>query len=158
MLLNFLETLDPDAKAEFWRAYAASLLYQHPGVQDALRDVQALSEELLALFRQVQTDPTVISRRSLDTLQNHLRSAIVLAAQLKCQNQYYEIRDNVKLGDKYETAKMNHVKNLGLQEMDDILVNCIVSKSVVKRAYDGADDVITEICKARVLVSVPVAQ
>jgi hypothetical protein len=148
--------VEPHAKAEHWRVYTASLLYQHPGVQAALRNVQTLSEELLALFQQVQTDPYVMSQRSLDTLQNHLRSAIVLAAQLKCQNQYYEIREDVKLDDLYETANMVYIKNQGLQEMQDILVTCIISKSVVKRVYDGADDVITEICKARVLVSVPV--
>ena len=148
--------MHPHAKAEFWRAYAASLLYQHHGVQAALRDVQVLSEDLLALLRQVQTDPIVMSKRSLEALQNHLRSAVVLASQLKCQSQYYEIRNDVKLGDLYESAKMIYVKDLGLQEMEDILVSCIVSKSVVKRAYDGADGVIAEICKARVLVSVPV--
>jgi len=97
-----------------------------------------------------------MSKRSLEALQNHLRSAVVLASQLKCQSQYYEIRNDVKLGDLYESAKMIYVKDLGLQEMEDILVSCIVSKSVVKRAYDGADGVIAEICKARVLVSVPV--
>jgi hypothetical protein len=79
-----------------------------------------------------------------------------LAAQLKCQSQYYEIRDDVKLGDLHETTKMMYVKDLGLQDMEDILVTCIVSKSVVKRAYDRADSVITQICKTRVLVSVQV--
>jgi hypothetical protein len=157
LYLNFLDPEDPHPKSEFWRAYTASLLYQHPGVQAALENVNALSEELLALFRQVQTDPTDMSKPSLENLKKHLRFAIVLAAQFKCQSQFYDIYDDVKLGDPYKTAKMVYVKNLGLQETADILVTCIISKTVVKRAYDGAAKAITDICKARVLVCEPAA-
>jgi len=151
--LNVLDTSEPHEKAEFWRAYAASLIFQNPEVKADLQNVQTLSEELFILFRHVQTDPTAISPRSVATFQHHLRSAIFLAAQLKCQCQFYEIRNNVKVGAAYKTASMVYVKDLGLQETENIVVTCIISKSVVKRAYNGAKDVITEICKARVLVS-----
>ncbi|KAF8534218.1 hypothetical protein BDD12DRAFT_896654 [Trichophaea hybrida] len=60
-IMRTADTSDPSTKAEFWRAYSASLLFQASEVQKAFQDVEALSEELLGLFRQYLIDPLCIS-------------------------------------------------------------------------------------------------
>jgi hypothetical protein len=85
-------------------------------------------------------------------LQDILQSVLHLAARLRCQHGVYEVDESVQLGDRYDDDTMVDIKDPDVE--DHAIVNCIISRGLVKRSYKGATDVEELICKARVLVIV----
>ncbi|KAF8544619.1 hypothetical protein BDD12DRAFT_814954 [Trichophaea hybrida] len=139
-------------KAEFWRAYTASLLFQNRQYEANLKDVSPQSADLYEIFGKVLRDSPSISRNYTILLQEILRSVMLLAARLRCQRGVYEVDESAQVGDRYNDETMIEIKNPDIE--DHATVSCIISRGLVKRSYKGATEVLELICKARVLVMV----
>lgn len=108
-------------------------------------------EALSSLYGSVQRDKIGLSESKAGALQQRLRKAMVLAAELKCQRGAYELDDNIMIGDPYDETRMDDV---GFTEdtCETPVVSCILSKGWVRRPFAGAERVDSRVYKARVLV------
>ncbi|KAF8533411.1 hypothetical protein BDD12DRAFT_491919 [Trichophaea hybrida] len=151
------DTSGTSERAEFWRAYTASLLYQNLEVKELLKDVDTITSDLRVLFSKVQADLSSTVESHMNNLREYLHSAMDLAAQLRCQRGVYEVDDSVQLGDPYDDGRMIDLDNPDLKDSEDAdhaFVSGIMSKGVVRKKFAGAKEVQEQICKARVLVFV----
>ena len=86
-------------------------------------------------------------------VEDTMKSAMGLAADVKCQRGVYEIDDSVHLGDSYDDTKMVNVRFSDDDEEDsEAFVKAILSNGWVRRPYSGSKDIEARICKARVVV------
>lgn len=151
-------------KAEFWKAYTTSLMYQnseymHHTLGDSFIDwhVWRLQNHLWLVSTQNAFE-IVPQADTFEKLKGFIRSVMVLAHDLQCQRGVYEFDHTVQLGDRYDESKMHDVK---LTDMEDFekdgkvaIVSCILSKGWVRKVYSGSVDIDACICKARVTVTV----
>lgn len=147
------DTSGSSERAEFWRAYTASLLYQNHEVKERLKDVDIISSDLRVLFSKVQEGLPLTVASHMNSCREYLHSAMDLAAQLRCQRGVYEVDESIKLGDRYDDERMVSLDNpdLDLEDADRAFVSGIMSKGVVRKAFAGAKE---QICKARVIIFV----
>jgi len=139
-------------RADFWRAYTTSLLFQNEQVKSVLGTVDVPASELGKLFSKVQVPRRSVAEIPLRDLLHSIRR---LAAQLRCQRGVYEVDDSICLGDRYDDERMVDLENPDLKDTDDVKharVRAIVSKGVVWKSFTGPSAVVERICKARVLV------
>ncbi|KAF8538628.1 hypothetical protein BDD12DRAFT_884744 [Trichophaea hybrida] len=145
-------------RAEYWRAYTASLLFQNTKVQKILQDVQKESDDLLHILSNVQTTPSDLLPEYISDFQRILRNLRTLGAQLRCQRAVYEIDHSVTPGQPYDETRMDGVQVAELENVDHrkerAYVTCVLSNGIVKKKLEGLEKVETRICKARVLVTV----
>jgi hypothetical protein len=145
-------------KAEYWRAYTASLLFQNPRIQELLQDVKQDSGDLLNVILDVQTAPCELPPEYISEHQRIIRDLRTLGAQLRCQRAAYEIDHSVAIGQEYDDTRMHGIQVAALEEMDPkkekAYVTCILSRGIVKKKYKSSKEVEARICKARVLVAV----
>lgn len=153
--LLFLTSL-PDSsntheRADFWRAYTISLLFQNKQVQSRLNSVDIPSSELVKLLRKVLVHQRAIPESPLREL---ILTVMRLAAQLRCQRGVYEVDDTIRPGDRYNDERMVDFENPDLveTEADRTSVYAIVSNGVLWRSFTGEGAVQERIVKARVLV------
>ncbi|KAF8245039.1 hypothetical protein K440DRAFT_423899 [Wilcoxina mikolae CBS 423.85] len=154
------DTSGTTERAEFWRVYTASLLYQNPQVQARLKDVNTLSSNLCKLFSTVQADPSSITALQTNSFHDCLHSVLDLAAQLRCQRGVYEVDESVQLKDRYDDERMVDIDNPDRKDSEDVdraFVSGIVSKGVVRSSV-SSNEAQEMICKARVLVSINIPE
>ncbi|KAF8247965.1 hypothetical protein K440DRAFT_643408 [Wilcoxina mikolae CBS 423.85] len=138
---------------EYWRAYTKSLLFQHPRVGEFIQDVSLLSSQLLSQLLAVQDGQITVVQERFEELKEVLVDAKILAAELGCQRGFYQLDDEISVGDKYDDSRMMDAM-CGMdvdEDVEGVVVSCILSKGWVKRAYMRANNGET-ICKAMVLV------
>ena len=102
-------------------------------------------------YELVQREKKGLSESQSEALQERLRKAVLLAAELRCQRGAYEIEDNIKLGDPYDETRMDDV-GFTVEACEKPVVLCILSKGWVRRPFAGSDRVDSRVYKARVLV------
>jgi hypothetical protein len=139
-------------KAEYWRTYTKSLLFQNPRARDCIQDVLPLSTHLLDHLLAVQVGKNNPVKEYMEAVQKSLLNARILAADLGCQRGVYEIDDDINVGDRYDDSRMTDAM-FTAEVGDRVVVYCILSKGWVKRAYTGAKKIDVRICKAKVLVT-----
>lgn len=138
-------------KAEYWRAYTKSLLFQNPRARDCIKDVLPLSTHILDHLLAVQVGENKPVNEYMEAVRKSLVNARILAADLGCQRGVYQIDDDIRIGERYDDSRMTDA--LFTAEVGDrVVVYCILSKGWVKRAYMGAKKIDVRICKARVIV------
>jgi hypothetical protein len=91
----------------------------------------------------------------LPAIQQALRSALILAVDMKCQRGVYQIDNRVQLGDLYDESTMSDVKFSEEEDGEDkqTRVIAILSRGWVKIPCDGSDEILAQICKTRVVVA-----
>ncbi|KAF8245503.1 hypothetical protein K440DRAFT_634216 [Wilcoxina mikolae CBS 423.85] len=138
-------------RADFWRAYTTSLLFQNQQVQSRLNAVDIPASELGKLLGKVQ-----VPRRSVaeSPLRELIRSVMHLTAQLRCQRGVYEVDDSIRPGQRYEDERMVDPKNPDLEtdEASRASVRAVLSNGLVWKSFTGAGAVEERIFKARVVV------
>ncbi|KAF8533643.1 hypothetical protein BDD12DRAFT_898322 [Trichophaea hybrida] len=150
--IRFVDNSATYERADFWRAYTTSLLFQNTQVQSRLNAVKMPAIELSRLLSKVQMTPRIVPETPLRDL---LLSVMHLAAQLRCQRGIYEVDNSICLGDYYDDDRMIDLENPDLKETNDSRyahVRAVVSNGVVWKSFTGPGAVVERICKARVLV------
>jgi hypothetical protein len=151
MNLTIADNNKTPEKAEYWRAYTKSLLFQNPSARECIQDVLPLSTHLLDHLLWVQVGENKPVNEYMEAVQKSLVNARILAAELGCQRGVYEIDDDISIGDKYDDSRMTDAM-FTAEVGERVIVYCILSKGWVKRAYMGAKKIDVRICKARVIV------
>jgi len=145
-------------KAEYWRAYTVSLLFQNPQIQKLLQNVKQESDDLLNILLDVQVAPYHLPPEYISELQRILRNLRMLRAQLRCQRAVYEVDHSVTVGEEYDESRMQGVQVAELENIDPkeetALVSCILSNGIVKKKYEASPEIEAWICRARVLIAV----
>jgi hypothetical protein len=140
-------------KAEYWRAYTKSLLFQNPRATECIQDAYPLLTHLIDHLVAVQVGENTPVQEYMEAVQKSLVNARILAAELGCQRGVYQFDDDIKVGDKYDDSRMTDATST-VEAEERVVVFCILSRGWVKRAYMGAKKVDVQICKTRVLVGV----
>jgi hypothetical protein len=144
-------------KTDYWRAYTASLLFQHPDTQKKIgSSAEFVSQDLLDnVLVKLQSGEVKLHPESFGHLVKIFESAIILAAELKCQRACYEIESGIVPGVRYDKSRMRDVGGEADDEDDESswIVTCVLSKGWIKRPFHGSSDGPVRICKARVLVT-----
>jgi hypothetical protein len=141
--LTSLDTSGSSERAEFWRAYTASLLYQNHEVKERLKDVDIISSDLCVLFSKVQEGLPLTVASHMNSFREYLHCSMDLAAQLRCQRGVYEVDEIIKLADRYDDGRMVDLDNPDLKDSEDAdraFVSGIMSKGVVRKAFAGATE------------------
>ena len=139
-------------KAEYWRSYTASLLFQTPEAEELLNTAVSMHKSmLLGYLADFQAIPTEVTARQDRVLEGLISTVIRVAQELRCQRKTYEVGQRLSLGDTYNGSSM-----IDLMFGDEpAVVSCVVSNGIIRRPFSGSKKVEAQICKARVYVSVP---
>lgn len=130
------------------------MLFQNTETKDSVENVGLYLEGLLICIASYQINPVDLQGRPTRQLEGLLRTAKMLASQLRCQRGAYKIDQCVALGDPFVETLMNDPKVTDIEVGESAVVSCIISNRIVKLLYVGSDKVEAQISKARVLVSV----
>jgi hypothetical protein len=139
-------------RAEFWRAYTASLMLQNATVQQYLSAADDQLTYLTALLCALQINPIELDQLLYDTLGKLLLKARTLSAEMKCQRGLYEVDNNIQAGDPYDEATM---EDIGFADLDEtretVVVKAIITKGIIKKPSPISKEVV-QLAKARVLI------
>lgn len=139
-------------KAEYWRAYTKSLLFQNPQTKEGLTQVAQMATELIECLHSVQNEG-VFRPGYIGLVEDSIKSSMTLAAEIKCQRGAYELDSSVHLGDPFDETKMvNVIFSDDYEVGTEAIVSGIVSNGWVRKSYAGSTDIEARICKARVVV------
>jgi len=139
-------------RAEYWRAYTASLLFQNFEIK---RMFEARAKDLSNKFMASILVNAAPMERYTMALFEIVHSAIVVGAQMRCQRGIYEIDNAVQLGVPYDSSKMINQDFTDENEEygDNSRVWCILSNGWVKRDHRSSESRM-QVCKARVFIEV----
>ena len=150
---NFrLDTTSTGERAEYWRAYTVSLLFQN---FDSKRISEERAKDLSNIFMaRVSVNATSMERYAM-TLFEIIHSAIIMSTQMRCQRSIYEIDNSVQLGAPYDSSKMINQDFTDENEEygDSARVRCILSNGWVRRDHRSSETRM-QVCKARVFIEV----
>jgi len=143
-------------KTEYWKAYTKSLLFQNPTIVEDIHDVKPLSDRLFERLYAMHDGQVFPVQDYRKRVQKSLVNARILAAQMGCQRNVYQIDDDVCVGSAYDDSRMMDDKYTVEEDGEGTVVRCILSRGWVKRARVGDETAVPiYICKARVLVGFP---
>lgn len=144
-------------KAEYWRSYTASLLFQAPEAEETRNWVVSQHMPILlgylAAFQESRTpsnaQPTA---KQVKSLESYIYTAVKTAQQLRCQRGCYEVdRQMTKLGSQFNGSSMINLDHENVSEAG--IVCCIISKGIIRRPFSESPKVDGQISKARVYVT-----
>jgi hypothetical protein len=128
------------------------LLFQNSSIAAGFLAVGGYQNDLARFYELVQREKKELSESQSEALQDRLRKAVLLAAELRCQRGAYEIEDDIQLGEPYDEKRMDDV-GFTVEACVTPVVLCILSKGWVRRPFAGSDIVDSRVYKARVLVA-----
>lgn len=101
-------------RAEFWRAYTASMLFQNAELQQSLSSAPEYEDQvvgLASLLYKLQAIPVGIEEGPYYSLREIITTARTLTAQFRCQRGcVYEVDASVVVGDVYDDTKMTDIR------------------------------------------------
>lgn len=143
-------------KAEYWRAYTASLLFQNPDTkEDLLKSAETLAKEVCRqLSRVIPPGTPELGEDYKKRLREISNTVTLFAAEMRCQRGYYEIEGEIRPGDLFDEKRMEDIGGIADDEdCGPFYVTCILSRGWVRRPHRGSKEEQNRICKARVLVA-----
>lgn len=148
---------EPSEKYDYWRAYTVSLLVQNSMVMGDEQEVLVKHDsDSLRVFLTKRLNLGIGNDKKLnDKLLSIITDLRALSVDLKCQRARYKVDDSIKIGDVFDENKMIDLDCNDCMDGGIMNVRGIVSDRVIciRSGLDGASSDESQICKARVLVS-----
>ncbi|KAI5807183.1 hypothetical protein EDC01DRAFT_638388 [Geopyxis carbonaria] len=147
-------------KVEYWRAYTAGLLSQHP---DRPGDLEAMTKDTTDhICQRLHTELDIEFQQNAQYhLHEIILSSVKLADDLRCQRAFYE-PENISRGQEWDPVCMDDVNGVvdeddvdqdsGVGEASQWVVALVLSAGWVKRTHRGSPEVIERLCKSRVVL------
>lgn len=137
-------------KAEKWRAYTASMLYQSPAIRPMIEDVSEVQTSIVGTINHMFDSDTVVDASQAEKLEEILKTASNLGAQMKCQRGYCELDFDTMPGDTWDSTRMGDIRKS--DDNDGAKVDWVISRGIVKRPWKGSNEVDERICPSRVIL------
>ncbi|KAI5812786.1 hypothetical protein BZA77DRAFT_323317 [Pyronema omphalodes] len=141
-------------RTEFWRAYTASMIFQMPDTPATLDDCNEEINFILPALMQMATAFFSWDDNLIPAFVDIIRTATLLAAQLRCQRSVYEI--DYYLDSPYDETTMTSVDfDLDDEETEkrQAVITAVIARGIVKRPYAGSREIHAVISKPRVKIA-----
>lgn len=150
-----IDLSEDKTRAEFWRAYTASMIFQVPDTPVILDNCNEEVGLIQSALMQMATTSLPFDDNSMSVFVNIIRNATLLAAQLRCQRSAYEII-GYYLDSPYDETTMTSVDfDLDDEETEkrQAVITAVIARGIVKRPYAGSREIHAVISKPRVKIA-----